>query len=125
MAYTASVAEADACLVGIDAAMTGRGFRVGRSFRCECGQVETLVTLVGAIDHQSIEMMASSIPRGRPIILDVSRMDGAHSSVVAVCIRLARLAGEAVRLRGASASFLATLRLMNVLGFVIPEAGAS
>lgn len=83
-------------------------------FVCEHSPGVVTISLRGELDHASIAVMTGRVAPARRVILDLTEVQGAYSTVIAACIQLATCTGQPVTVRGGSKRFETTLIQMNL-----------
>ena len=93
------------------------------SFAIAEHDAETVVRIEGELDISNVETLDSAVAplleRGTPLlIVDISRLEFADSSAIAIWVRWSRSAGE-LRLRGAQPLLIRVIETMG-LGATLP-----
>lgn len=83
-------------------------------FTCEHAAEVVTIALRGELDHASIAVMTDRVAPAKRVILDLTEVQGAYSTVIAACIQLATCTGQPVQVRGGSKRFETTLVQMNL-----------
>lgn len=83
-------------------------------FVCAHAGDAVTISLRGELDHASIALMTERVAPARRVVLDLSEVQGAYSTVIAACIQLATCTGQPVLVRGGSKRFETTLIQMNL-----------